>query len=54
MIPLKIRQKLSYIKNRIEKYDFNTEQINRINEILNKACYELDYSLVVEKVKRKK
>jgi len=54
MIPLKIRQKLSHIKNNLEIYDFTPAQIDKFNFILNQVWYEMDYALVIEKVKKKK
>jgi hypothetical protein len=42
-IPLKIRQKLSHIKNNLEKYNFTKEQLDKFNLILNEVWYEMDY-----------
>jgi hypothetical protein len=54
MIPLKIRQKLSYIKNRIEQYNFNKKQVNKINSLLNDVIYGIDYEIIVNKTALKK
>ena len=51
MIPIKIQQKLTHIKNNLENYKFTTQQIDKFNRILNGVWYEMDYSIVVEKVK---
>jgi len=54
MIPLRIRQKLSYIQNRFAEFNFTEKQIQKFNKLLNDVIYEIDYSIVVEKVKMKK
>jgi hypothetical protein len=54
MIPLKIRQKLSHIRNNLEQYEFTKEQIDKFNSLLNDVWYAMDYALVVEKAYKNK